>query len=206
VEKIQLQVLGLAQGQVSNQSYALILSEIGGARRLPIIIGATEAQSIALQMEGLQAQRPNAHDLTVTILKDFHLRVIEVLISQLIEGVFYASLVIESPEGIHTYDARPSDAIAIAIRFGADIFINAEVLQEAGIEIETNEDEDDSDEHEDSEELVAPRSAATRSGGADLTSVEVRIKALTDRIQKAIENEDYEQAARLRDELNKLQS
>jgi bifunctional DNase/RNase len=205
VEKIQLQVLGLAQGQVSNQSYALILSEIGGARRLPIIIGATEAQSIALQMEGLQAQRPNSHDLTVTILKDFHLRVVEVLISRLIEGVFYASLVLESSDGVHTYDARPSDAIAIAIRFGADIFINADVLQEAGIEIETNAD-DDTDENEDSEELTSPKSGATPTSGADLTSIEVRIKALTERIQKAIENEDYEQAARLRDELNKLQS
>jgi len=184
VEKIQVDILGLSTSPASGGAYALILKEVNGNRRLPIIIGAFEAQSIALEMEGIKPPRPLTHDLMKNILDSVGTDLSEITISELRDGTFYAKLNLDSQE----IDARPSDAIALAVRFGAPIFVSDKVMDEAAFLPENEEQE------------AADMGVPAKGKEIKLTKLE----ALRAQLKDAIEREDYEKAAQIRDELRTL--
>ncbi|GAA3996553.1 bifunctional nuclease family protein [Hymenobacter fastidiosus] len=204
MKKIQLEILGLSSSQSQSGSFALILGEKTGNRRLPIIIGMFEAQSIAIQIEKISPNRPLTHDLFKSFAEHVHVAVLEVLISDLKEGVFYSKIVCTDGATTFELDARPSDAIAIGLRFGVPIFTVESVLSEAGIilsDLDENadEDSDDDDEDEDDDPSGTPKpEPAPRD-----PSGQVSLDELTKMLAQALEKEDYEKAAKIRDELNK---
>jgi bifunctional DNase/RNase len=206
LKKIPLEILGLSSSQSQSGSFALILGEKHGNRRLPIIIGMFEAQSIAIQIEKISPNRPLTHDLFKSFAEHVHVAIIEVVISDLKEGVFYSRIVCSDGATTFEIDARPSDAIAIGLRFGVPIFTVESVLSEAGIILSdldeaAEEDEDDRDEDDEDDEdnpTPAPRPAETRD-----PSGQVSLDELTKMLAQALEKEDYEKAAKIRDELNK---
>lgn len=182
MEKTQVDILGLSTSPSSGGAYALILKEVNGNRRLPIIIGAFEAQSIALEMEGIKPPRPLTHDLIKNIMDSIGTELKEIIISELKDGTFFAQLNLDNIE----VDARPSDAIALAVRYGAPIFVADKVMEEAAFVPETVE------EASNSKKTKKPKDTT-------LTSLD----ALRAQLKDAIEREDYEIAARLRDEIKK---
>jgi bifunctional DNase/RNase len=204
VKKIQLEILGLSSSQSQSGSFALILGEKTGNRRLPIIIGMFEAQSIAIQIEKINPNRPLTHDLFKSFAEQVHVVVLEVLISDLKEGVFYSKIVCSDGATTFELDSRPSDAIAIGLRFGVPIFTVESVLSEAGIilsDLDENADEDTDDEDEDDDD--SPDSPATPQPEQRDPSGQVSLDELTKMLAQALEKEDYEKAAKIRDELNK---
>ncbi|MBB4601304.1 hypothetical protein HNQ93_001335 [Hymenobacter luteus] len=204
MKKIPLEILGLSSSQSQSGSFALILGEKTGNRRLPIIIGMFEAQSIAIQIEKISPNRPLTHDLFKSFAEQMHVAVLEVLISDLKEGVFYSKIVCSDGASTFELDARPSDAIAIGLRFGVPIFTVESVLSEAGIilsDLDENADEDDDDTDDDEDEdndQPTPKPAEPRE-----PSGQVSLDELTKMLAQALEREDYEKAAKIRDELNK---
>lgn len=206
MKKIPLEILGLSSSQSQSGSFALILGEKHGNRRLPIIIGMFEAQSIAIQIEKISPNRPLTHDLFKAFAEHVHVAILEVVISDLKEGVFYSRIVCSDGATTFEIDARPSDAIAIGLRFGVPIFTVESVLSEAGIILsdldEASEEEDDDDQDEDEDEGEAARPAA-KAPEAREPSGQVSLDELTKMLAQALEKEDYEKAAKIRDELNK---
>ncbi|MGH2566765.1 MAG: bifunctional nuclease domain-containing protein [Bacteroidota bacterium] len=188
MERIQVDILGLSTSPSSGGAYALILKETNGARRLPIIIGAFEAQSIALEMEGIKPPRPLTHDLIKTIIDSMGVGLTEVFISELRDGTFYARLSLDSQE----IDSRPSDAIALAVRFGVPIFVADKVMEEAAF-VPENELAD------------STQQAASPSAEPAKKPKLSKLDQLKNQLSEAIAKEDYEKAARLRDEIHKLQ-
>jgi len=189
VSKIRLEILGLSSSQAQSGSFALVMGEKGGNRRLPIIIGMFEAQAIAIEIERITPNRPMTHDLFRSLAEAFEIRLIEVVISDLREGIFYARLVCISEDRKIEIDARPSDAIAIALRFNAPVYTYENVLQDAGA-VSLDEEED-----EPFEEVRKPtRSESLKDYSTD---------ELQGLLNQALENEDYEKAAKIRDELSK---
>ena len=151
MDKVQLVVLGLSASPASNNAYALILKEVDGNRRLPIIIGGFEAQAIALEMEGVKPPRPMTHDLVKIVLDKFGANLSEVFINDLNDGTFFAKLIFEDI-GVEI-DSRPSDAVAIAVRCNAPIFVASTILEETGLI--PQEEEDITEEGEEEGEVVA---------------------------------------------------
>ena len=201
-DKVQVEVLGLSQSPTSNGSYALILKEVDGDRRLPIVIGAPEAGAIAYEIEGVHTSRPMTHDLIKSIIETFDSKVTEIFIHEMKDSTFYASLHFSDTDSI--VDARPSDAIAIALRFDAPIYIASSLLDLAGFsldELETTDDEDDieDDDGEEQEEDVDffLKDGAQKKLPKKLTELE----ALESELEQAIKDEDYEKAAQLRDRI-----
>jgi bifunctional DNase/RNase len=190
VNKIRLEILGLSSSQAQSGSFALVLGEKNGSRRLPIIIGMFEAQAIAIEIERITPNRPMTHDLFRSMAEAFEIRVVEVIISDLREGVFFAKLVCMNEDRRVEIDARPSDAIAIALRFNAPVYTSENVLMEAGIVL-TDEDEDD------------PLEEVTQSPNRPESLKEYSTDQLQVLLNEALENEDYEKAAKIRDELSK---
>jgi uncharacterized protein len=188
-DKVQVDILGLSSSQASGGAYALILKETSGPRRLPIIIGAFEAQSIALEMEGIKPPRPLTHDLMKNLIDLLGGELIDVLISDLRDGTFFARINLDTQE----VDARPSDAIAIAVRYGAPIFVAEKVMAEASFVSEGGEDE----------KAIPPSAKPEQEEQA--TPQLSKLEQLEKRLDDAIAKEDYEKAAQLRDELRKLQ-
>jgi len=184
VEKIQVDILGLQTSPASGGAYALILKEVDGNRRLPIIIGAFEAQSIALEIEGIKPPRPLTHDLIKNILESLDTELTEITINELKEGTFFALLSFDNQE----IDARPSDAIALAVRFGVPIFVAEKVMDEAAFLPES----------EDQEAGTTPKA---KTGEVGLTKLE----AIRAQLNEAVEREEYERAAKLRDEIRKIE-
>jgi bifunctional DNase/RNase len=210
LKKIQLEILGLSSSQSQSGSFALILGEKNGSRRLPIIIGMFEAQSIAIQIEKISPNRPLTHDLFKSFAEHVHVVIVEVIISDLKEGVFYSRIVCSDGATTFEIDARPSDAIAIGLRFGVPIFTVESVLSEAGIiltdldEAEGNEpEEDDEDEDSDDEDDEITPSRPSKQPEPKEPSGQVSLDELTKMLAQALEKEDYEKAAKIRDELNK---
>ncbi len=207
MKKIPLEILGLSSSQSQSGSFALILGEKHGNRRLPIIIGMFEAQSIAIQIEKISPNRPLTHDLFKAFAEHVHVTIIEVVISDLKEGVFYSRIVCSDGATTFDIDARPSDAIAIGLRFGVPIYTVESVLSEAGIilsdldEAGEDEDDDDTDEDDDDDSSPAPRPSEPRE-----PSGQVSLDELTKMLAQAVEKEDYEKAAKIRDELDKRNS
>jgi len=192
VEKIQVDILALSTSQTSGGAYALILKEVSGPRRLPIIIGAFEAQSIALEMEGIKPPRPLTHDLLKSVIDILGGALNDVTISELREGTFYARLTIDSQE----VDSRPSDAIALAVRYGVPIYVSDEVMQEASF-VPQNEEE----------EKIAPPPTPPAGEEKPKTKIKVtRYDQLQQQLEEAIKKEEYEKAAQLRDEIKKIQA
>jgi bifunctional DNase/RNase len=196
VQKIKLEFLGLtASGSAQSSNYALVLGEETGYRRLPIIIGFHEAQGIAMVVEKMSPMRPMTHDLFKSFAEFFDFTVEEVIIHDLKEGVFFAKIICSDDLRKVEIDARPSDAIAIALRFGAEIFTTEKLLSEVGIVFSEFMDEEDILE----EKLPAPVSGKKdKDWLKDLNSDQLRVM-----LEEALNAEDYEKAAQIRDELNK---
>jgi len=196
VDKIRLEILGLSSSQSQTGSFALVLGEQDGKRRLPIIIGMFEAQAIAIEIEKIKPNRPMTHDLFKSFAHDFDYTIREINISNLKEGVFFAKIVCESQDKVIEIDARPSDAIAIGLRFEAPIYTFEKILAEAGIEFS---DDEEADLEEMKSDLIEKSEKKTKKRSIQDDSVE----KLNDMLKKALEKEDYEQAAKIRDELGK---
>lgn len=191
VERIQVDILGLSTNPASGGAYALILREVNGSRRLPIIIGASEAQSIALEMEGIKPPRPLTHDLMKNIITAFGAELSDIIIDELRDGTFYAKLNIDSQQ----IDSRPSDAIALAVRYGVHIFVAASVMDEAAFVPEEEEDETQ----------TPPAKQFKTTKGQQPSSKATKLEQLHQQLKEAIEKENYEKAAALRDEIRKLE-
>lgn len=201
MKKIQLEILGLSSSQSQTGSFALVLGEKEGNRRLPIIIGMFEAQSIAIQIEKISPNRPLTHDLFKSFAQHLHVNILEVLISDLKEGVFYSKIVCTDGERQFDLDARPSDAIAIGLRFGVPIYTVESVLSEAGIILSDLEEDED----EETDEIETSTSTTSTGSGTESKSNlrDVSVDELNKLLNDALEKEDYERAAKIRDELNK---
>lgn len=195
VSKVKLEVMGLSSSHSQTGSFALVLAEEMGIRRLPIIIGMFEAQAIAIELEKIFSHRPMTHDLFKSFAKAFEFEVKEVVISDLREGIFYARICCQYKDGSNyvEVDARPSDAIAIALRFGAPVFALEKVLSEAGITISEAEETDKPT------PVEAPQAHKETSG----TIRELSIEELKTMLDSALADEDYEKAAKLRDEIKR---
>ncbi len=196
---IQVDIIGLSTSPSSGGAYALVLGEVDGNRRLPIIIGAFEAQAIALELEKIQPPRPMTHDLLRDLFEAVRAEVIDVVIDELREGTFFAKIRFTHDGEDNQLDARPSDAVALAVRLEAPIFIAPSVLDEAGIPTEDGESADAEGEGEETPEELPDLEAASPvdEPGSDLERREQEL-------QQAIADEDYEKAAKLRDEINRL--
>ncbi len=190
MDKIKLEILGLSSSQAQSGSYALVLGEEGRNRRLPIIIGIFEAQAIAIEIEKVASTRPMTHDLFKVFAKNFDYTIEEVIISELREGVFYAKILCSTNKGVRQVeiDARPSDAIAIGIRFKAPIYTYESILSEAGIAVGEENDK------------VPEQTAVSKEVR---TLKDFPVEELKQMLDKALADEDYERAAAIRDVLNK---
>jgi len=213
LRKIAVKVAGLSSSPSSIGSFALVLAEIGGNRRLPIIIGAGEAQSIAIELEKVKSFRPLTHDLMKNMLEILEASVTEVVIINLRDGVFYAKIYVDHLGQKHEIDSRPSDAIALGVRIKCDIFVMENVLDEAGVEVTEEEpgedlhnpesDEPGSGEENPEDELIINLDLPDEeepSGSLQKNDIE----KLTEEMNNAIATENYEVAAKLRDQINKL--
>lgn len=197
MEKIELKIIGLSYSQTQSGAYALVLSEKDGSRRLPIIIGGFEAQSIAIELEKMKPSRPLTHDLFKTFADTFGVVVKEVIIYNLVEGVFYSKLICDRQGEEVEIDARTSDAIAIGIRCGCSVYSYEHILSSAGIQLEDEMSEEIEGGIE--EPVETPASGATE--GNELTSLS--IEELERLLEEAITTEDYERASEIRDEIQK---
>jgi len=199
MEKIKLEIVGLSYSQTQSGAYALVLGESEGKRRLPIIIGGFEAQAIAIELEKMTPSRPLTHDLFKSMAKQFDISIKEILVYNLVEGIFYAKIVCSTPEKEVEIDARTSDAIALAVRFGCPIFTYEFILSSAGILLD-DESIRDTERNEEEELLEEEDEPVVKKGKEDYASMNT--SELDKRLNEAIANEDYEKASRIRDELN----
>lgn len=189
MEKILLEITGMSYSHSQSGAYALILGEVNGARRLPIIIGGFEAQSIAIGLEKMQPARPMTHDLMKNFAEFYGIELTEVIIHKFKEGVFHALLICNKDGAVSEIDSRTSDAVALAIRFKCPVYTYEKILSEAGIIMENETDDTKLDEDSTEEE--------ENEMSAYLTS------ELEEMLKAAVENEEYERASLLRDEIQK---
>lgn len=189
--KIELVLHGLEYGKTSAGAYLLLLKERFGNRRMPIVIGGPEAQAIAVVLENMKPQRPFTHDTFKVVMETFNLELKEVVIYNLVDGIFYAKLICSDSVTEHEIDSRSSDAIAMAVRFGCPIYVQNFILDKASMPIEPVEDEL----IEEAFDEVAPEG----------TLKSLTIDELKSRLNQALEHEDYESASKFRDELNSRQ-
>lgn len=193
MEKIRLEIIAMKYSQSQSGAYALILEERNGRRRLPIIIGSFEAQAIAIELEKIKTPRPLTHDLFKSFAESFGIRLTEVVINKFQDGVFFAKLVCRQDDMEQEVDSRTSDAIALSLRFNCPIFTYDSILEAAGIMAE--------DEPEQEPGMAEPEEPPEKQEDlSDLPDMEIR-----ELLQLAIENEDYEKASLIRDELKKRQ-
>jgi hypothetical protein len=191
LDKVQCEILGLSTNPSTGGAYAILLKEIEGTRRLPIIIGAFEAQAIALEMEGIKPPRPLTHDLLKTLVDNLGANVVEIVVSELKENTFYAKIILEASGLTNEIDARPSDAIALAVRTYAPIFVN-ELVMNAAAFIPSDETDIPGFETSELENDKRPMSK------------EAQLAALQDKLREALESEEFERAAKLRDDIKRL--
>lgn len=197
MKKIKLDIVGLSYSQTQSGAYALVLGEVSGRRRLPIIIGSFEAQAIAIEIEKMTPSRPLTHDLFKSFAEAYNISVQEVIIYNLVDGIFYAKLICTDGKKVMEIDARTSDAIAIAVRFDCSIYTYEFILSSAGIVIEGN-DFVYLENISDTPEEITPVSSAGGGGYGSLSDDELKAK-----LQEALTEESYEKAAKIRDELNR---
>ena len=199
---VRLNIKGISYSQTQNGAYALILNEVDGDRKLPIVIGAFEAQSIAIALEKeIKPPRPLTHDLFKNFSDRFDIVVKQVIIHKLVDGVFYSSLICERDKIEEIIDARTSDAIALALRFQAPIFTYKNILDKAGIYLKVNPDKEDGDSDDNIllDEVLAEEIETKSPENFKGKTLE----ELHNILDEAVANEDYETAARIRDEISK---
>lgn len=196
MDKIKLEILGLSSSQSQSGSFALVLGEVGGNRRLPIIIGMFEAQAIAIEIEKIVPNRPMTHDLFKSFAHNFNFTIKEIVISDLKEGVFFGKIVCSDGFREVEVDARPSDAIAIGLRFGVEIFTYEAILSEAGIVLGEEEEEEDSPRQKSGKPAASPKGFMDKLKDFPMDKLQ---ELLTEMLNK----EDYEKAAKIRDEMNR---
>lgn len=196
MERVKLEVLGLSYSQTQAGAYALILAVENSEQRIPIIIGGFEAQSIAIQLENLVPPRPLTHDLMFEFAKSYGILLKEVLIYKLEEGVFYSSLYFDNGGKTKIIDARTSDAVALALRFNVPIFTTKDIVEKAGIIIKLSKEKEEG-------ESVNEVKTESSKKQYDKDISKLNVKELEDLMQQAIENEDYERASFIRDEINR---
>ena len=193
MQKVQCEILGLSSSPSTGGAYAILLKEVGGSRRLPIIIGAFEAQAIALEIEGIKPPRPLTHDLLKNMIDNLGAVIMEVIVDELRENTFYAKIIMDVSSVTNEIDSRPSDAIALAVRAQAPIYV-AETVMEAAAFIPTEE--------------TGQQTEPPQSGGAHKEEVprtkEAKIASLQNKLKEAIEAEEYERAAKIRDDIQRL--
>lgn len=207
-DNIQVDIFGLSlTPSISGGGYAIILKEVSGNRRLPIIIGQYEAQSIALELEGIKPPRPLTHDLLKEVIETFGYSVNYIVINELRDSTFYAKIKFDSST-IEEIDARPSDAIAIALKFSSPIYVNSEIMDEVGFipdyddqVLPKQENEFEETEGELSSEQIKSKPVETKN----LSNKDKKLLQLRNDLDEAITKEDYEKAAKLRDEIKKLE-
>lgn len=199
---VKLSIKGISYSQTQNGAYALILNEVDGERKLPIVIGAFEAQSIAIALEKeIKPPRPLTHDLFKNFADRFDIIVKQVIIHKLVDGIFYSSIICERDRIEEIIDARTSDAVALAIRFDAPIFTYKNILDKAGIYLKINpldpESQDDPLEFSREEVIL----------DSDVSSYKNHtIEELRKMLEAAVNNEDYEKAVKIRDEISKREA
>ena len=202
---IRLKIKGISYSQTQSGAYALILSEVDGKRKLPIVIGAFEAQSIAIALEKeIQPPRPLTHDLFKNFSDRFDIVVKQVIIHKLVDGVFYASLICERDKIEEVIDARTSDAIALSLRFSAPIFTYKNILEKAGIILKNDHEKGEGDASTEESLLFDDLELEAEETEIKKDSHQHRsIDQLRELLTKAVVNEDYETAAKIRDEISK---
>lgn len=200
MRKIELEIIALSHSVTQSHSFAVVLGEVGGSRRLPIVIGGFEAQAIAVALDNMKPSRPLTHDLMKTLCDTFDIHLEYIYISKLLDGVFYSNLVCKKGDDLFEVDSRTSDALALAVRFDCPIYVEESIILEAGVEADPNEENAvTASEEKQIAELTTPHSAPSNYNEMSVADLQVQLKA-------ALDNEDYELAARIRDELNKRKS
>jgi bifunctional DNase/RNase len=204
---VRLKIKGISYSQTQNGAYALILNEVEGDRKLPIVIGAFEAQSIAIALEKeIKPPRPLTHDLFKNFSDRFDIVIKQVIIHKLVDGVFYSSIICERDGIEEIIDARTSDAIALALRFNAPIFTYKTILDKAGIFLKFSSKDKEKKDSDDSimvDEILQEGETIEIESAASDGYTELTIDELEAELKKAVANEDYEKAAKLRDEISK---
>lgn len=190
MKKIELEIVALSHSITQTHSYAVVLGELNGLRRLPIVIGGFEAQAIAVALEKMQPSRPLTHDLMRNFMNAFNVELHEVIISDLNDGIFYAKLICSNKKDMLEIDSRTSDALALAVRFGCPIYTYERILEQAGISMEETEGKTEkkttkTTDHESEEDLAA-----------------MSLEELNQLLKDVLEHEDYIKAISIRDEIN----
>lgn len=201
MKKIPLEIVALSHSITQTQSYAVVLEEVNGKRRLPIVIGGFEAQAIAVALEKMPTTRPLTHDLVKSMFSTFNMELVEIVINNLKEGIFYALLVCKVGDRIEEIDSRTSDAIALAVRFNCPIYTYEFILDSAGIIMD--------------EQMTGSENMPAKKEKVEVTAVEEEAdmslsnitklseKQLNELLNKVLKNEDYEKAIRIRDEIER---
>lgn len=197
MKKVELEIVALSHSITQTHSYAVVLGEVNGLRRLPIVIGGFEAQAIAVALERMQPSRPLTHDLFANFMATFSIELSEVVIYKLEEGIFFAKLVCLASGETVEIDSRTSDALAMAVRANCKIYTYESILEAAGLYL---------DQPEGAEQAVEPKASAgvpvTAKGGADTDMKSMSLDELNNLLQKVLEQEDYVRAINIRDEIN----
>lgn len=194
MNKIELSIMAISRSVTQTKNYAVILGEIDGSRRLPVIIGASEAQAIAVAIEGMDSPRPMTHDLFKNTLLTMDAQLSEVVINNLHEGIFFSKLIITQNGAVNEIDSRTSDAIALAIRFDCPIYTYETILDTAGVVLENEEEDDDEDNI-----VSAVDSKDHRKGKLGSYT----LGELQEILDEMLQEENYERAAQVRDEINR---
>lgn len=192
MKKIELEIVALSHSITQTHSYAVVLGEINGLRRLPIVIGGFEAQAIAVALERMNPSRPLTHDLMKNFMMAFNVELHEIVINDLQEGIFYSKLVCSSANDTVEIDSRTSDALALAVRFGCPIFTYENILEQAGVMMED-------DQKKESQPITSTVTTSDTSGTNDLKSLS--LTELNNLLTEVLEHEDYIRAIAIRDEI-----
>lgn len=185
---VELEIIALSHSVTQSQNYAIVLGEIQGNRRLPIVIGGYEAQAIAVVLERMTPNRPLTHDLFKNALSSFGIEIKEIIINNLIDGIFYSQLICEKEGEVLKIDSRTSDALALAVRFDCPVYTYEFIMESAGVVLEETEE-------------LAPKAAAPKEESVR-SYHSFSIQELEKMLKKVLEEENYEKAARIRDEIN----
>ena len=199
MKKVRLEIVGLSYSQTQSGAYALVLGESSGSRRLPIIIGGFEAQAIAIELEKMSPSRPLTHDLFKAFAQTFNITVNEVLIYNLVEGIFYAKLICSDGNREVEIDARTSDAIALAVRFNCEIYTYEFILKSAGIVLDDDVEVSSISENPNLSEVKESHSTSSSDSDEYKSKSSEELKSM---LQTALDEEKYEMASKIRDELN----
>ncbi len=192
-KKLELEIVALSHSVTQSHSYAVVLGEVNGVRKLPIVIGGFEAQAIAVALENMQPTRPLTHDLMKNMMTAFDVKLVEVLIHRIHEGIFYAKLVCQSPTETIEIDSRTSDALALAVRFDTPIFTYEGILDTAGLQMDENIPKISAGED---------KKAKSKIPGNQNDLMSMSIGELQNMLQEVLDREDYIRAAQIRDEIN----